>query len=513
MTNELFPAQRAAALKDDSEFSHVLYHDDMSGREVRERRGGVAVIARGMGKYLDVDASESGGSNLLCPIENAESSACREFRFRAVVTPVSFDNELPFAGFCGIFACYRNASDYVALLLDRHYQVKLVRRSARGLELLASSPLEFCFGQSLTLTLTIKNSKIVGEARPYAGVTVIRSPDTVEDFDPTGSCGFISNAKARFGPHTLECPAAEFERIKNLPCKVENAAAQTPDMKLDRNVALQNRVTGPNLLFADLNRDGKPEILVGQSSKKIATTLSLTRLTCLTALDLDGNILWQAGVHDPEATHETAAYKGRLPFEIHDIYGDGRPAVVCVFGYDLQIRDGKTGRILMSGSTPMTAPIDTDFKTLTNAFGANWGDETLNMDVASIAFCDTQGSGGKREIIVKDDYHNLAVLDTQSEPVLHAIFQHRGNLGGKPWSGDIDDDGKDEILCGYSLLDHDGTLIASLPLGGHARSVTVIDDEPEPGTRRRTVFICAGNEGLIVLDADALRSGKYSLAS
>ena len=42
-------------------------------------------------------------------------------------------------------------------------------------------------------------------------------------------------------------------------------------------------------------------------------------------------------------------------FQAHDFFGDGGIVVVCVIGYDVQIRDGKTGKLLFSasGSQPL----------------------------------------------------------------------------------------------------------------------------------------------------------------
>ena len=132
-----------------------------------------------------------------------------------------------------------------------------------------------------------------------------------------------------------------------------------------------------------------------------------------------------------------------------------------------------------------------------------WGDEVLNMDAARIAFCDTLGNGAKREIVVADALHNLAVLDVFAEPVMTALFRHRGNLGGNIWSGDLDGDGKDELLAGCSLLDDDGKLIDSLPLGGPADGVVVLDADEAAGVARR-ICVFSAAFGLYMFNAAAL---------
>ena len=63
---------------------------------------------------------------------------------------------------------------------------------------------------------------------------------------------------------------------------------------------------------------------------------------CLTAVTLDGKVLWQIGRPDPRnglLTNDT-------PFQIHDIDGDGKNEVVLVRDFQLQVLDGATGKML-----------------------------------------------------------------------------------------------------------------------------------------------------------------------
>lgn len=503
----------AFPVNDATEFTTTLYDEDLSNCTPGPRDDEKSVITRGLGHYIEVRAK-----TIECGpwVDSRFPTKLQNYRFRAVVTPVSFDNTGPRGGFCGIIARYRDDENYIALVIDRTFHVKLLRCEGGQYQLLAVAPLEFCLGQSLTLTLTVNGNKAIGTAGPYAGATTIEAtvPEIPNILDRCNHAGFVCAGHARFGPHTLECTAedAAQEKERQAAWRLTLSTPGFPTMKIERTIPLKGLVTGRNIQFADINGDGKLEIIAAQSSKRIATSLSMTRLTCLTAFDLAGNILWQAGVPDPESSAEEEVepvFDGSLPFRIHDLFGDGHPVVVCVFGYDLQIRDAKSGKTILSGETPGTLPVSDEFKAVTSSFGAPWGDETLNMNVASIHFCDTQGTGAKKEILIKDDFHNLAVLDTLSEPMLHPILRHRGNLGGVPCIGDIDGDGKDEIFCGYSLLDDDGTTLATLALGGYARSAHVHNLNSSDGAPAR-VLICAGDEGLIALDLQALLAGKYA---
>ena len=416
------------------------------------------------------------------------------------MTPISFEGGSAAGGMCGILARFEDARNYLALVLDRDGQLKLLRRREDVLEVIAAKPVEFCLGQSLTLTLIVQGNQATGTAGPYSGATNIQANIDLPRSDRQGGCvGFLADIAARFGPLSVECTEQEAARIKDALESRRKALsakrARYPGMRLERTFPLHKLVNGRNLRIADINGDGKPEIIVAQSSPNVASKWSLTRLTCLSVLDMDGKLLWQAGIPDANAP----LYHGELPFQIHDLYGDGGKVIVCVFGYDIQVRDGRTGRVLFSAATPETVPVGSDFKELTSNFGTAWGDETLNMNVAYIGFCNTQGNGGRREIIVKDEFHHLVVLDGI---MLQPLFKHRGNHGRYPWVGDVDGDGKDEILAGYSLIDEHGKSKWSLGLGDRPFAVAVLDPLAAGGTNKR-VLLCAGAEGLLFFNSDA----------
>ena len=446
--------------------------------QVLEDAGGRAIETLGASPHYD---------NRLLVAGEEEWAA---YRVRCAVTPLPFQDEPAASGCCGIVARYRDSRTYLALVLDCDGQIKLLRRRENLFEVLAAAPLEFTTGRPLEFSLAVSGNRISGEVQDVA------LSARVDGFSQ-GKIGLLADSPARFGAVCVEAPVGELARLEKERARRQTNASRRlgkyPTLRLERKVPLDRLVNGRNLRLADVNGDGKPEIILAQGSPAAAKDLRLTRLTCLSVLDLDGKLLWQAGRPDREAGFAN----GDLPFQVYDIFGDGRPAVVCVFGYDLQIRDGRSGKILWSVSTPETTAVGNDFKEVAGSWGAPWGDETLNMDVAQIAFCNTQGRAFAREILVKDDYHHLAVLDI--EPVgATTLIKHRGVHGHFPWCGDLDGDGCDEILAGYSLLDHTGQRLWSLHLRDHPDAIAVLDPLA-PGGKHRRIFMCGGEDGLLTV--------------
>ena len=91
-----------------------------------------------------------------------------------------------------------------------------------------------------------------------------------------------------------------------------------------------------HIRLGDLDGDGLPDLLLVQADPSTAY------ITCLTAIDLDGKILWQVGSPDIRNSY----YKGDN-VQIYDLDHDGRNEVI--YNSDektaVTILDGKTGSV------------------------------------------------------------------------------------------------------------------------------------------------------------------------
>ena len=75
-------------------------------------------------------------------------------------------------------------------------------------------------------------------------------------------------------------------------------------------------------------------------------------ISCLTAMDLDGNILWQYG--EPTDNMEIGNISADMPMQIYDIDGDGYDEVITAKNFEVLILDGKTGNVKKRAKTPLS---------------------------------------------------------------------------------------------------------------------------------------------------------------
>ena len=201
------------------------------------------------------------------------------------------------------------------------------------------------------------------------------------------------------------------------------------------------------LRFGDLNGDGQIEALVVQEDASGGQDKIM--ITCLTAIDLEGKVLWQVGKPDRHNVYDS----GDTPIQIHDIDGDGQAEVIYQDPKSLlTILDGKTGK------------------------------QKRQVQLAGghdcILFADLTGSGHAQQFVVKDRYSNFWVYDAAQDFKL-LWSKTRALTGHYPINYDFNGDGKDELLVGYTLYAPDGKVLWDHPeflVGrGHNDAVDVKD--------------------------------------
>jgi rhamnogalacturonan endolyase len=259
----------------------------------------------------------------------------------------------------------------------------------------------------------------------------------------------------------------------------------------------------------DLDGDGEYEIILKQVMRERDNSQSgTTGETKLEAYKLDGRFLWRIdlGKNIREGAHYTQ-------FMVYDLDGDGKAEIVCktadgtvdgqggVIGNPSADHRNPAGFILngpefltvFEGSTGK-ALATTDYIPARGGDGTAWGDNRGNrVDrfLGAIAYLD----GSRPSVIMCRGYYTRTVLaawnwrdgklshvwtfDTDDGTPGNLAYRGQGNHNLRV--GDIDGDGKDEIIYGASAIDDNGKGLYSTGLG-HGDAIHLSDIDPDrPG--------------------------------
>lgn len=242
---------------------------------------------------------------------------------------------------------------------------------------------------------------------------------------------------------------------------------------------------GGDIRAGDLTGDGRMDLLVYRTAHGVKPCF-------IGAFDMDGAILWSSGQGGDQPARPG-------PVAVYDIDGDGASEVICFFREpgggaspdsldDVVVRvlDGKTGEVKRSAHPP-------EFDRIRGE-GANWVHQR-------ILIANLRGNDTPRDFVVKlgktilafDD--RLSVLWSYESP-----WEEYGHCPAYiPCVGDIDGDGRDEVNGGYSMLDHDGSVVWEKRLAPHMDSVAI--SEWDNG---RTRAFCSGGGHVLDFEGNVI---------
>src|SRR5262249_33367182 len=116
-----------------------------------------------------------------------------------------------------------------------------------------------------------------------------------------GKAGVTANIPARFQDLRVtvsdENKARIDARIARREAELTALRRANPLPRLWKTFNTPRFGAGRNVRFGDLDGDGIPEMLIAQNIPRIGD--NFIQISCLTAVTLDGRILWQLGRPDP----------------------------------------------------------------------------------------------------------------------------------------------------------------------------------------------------------------------
>jgi len=300
-----------------------------------------------------------------------------------------------------------------------------------------------------------------------------------------GRAGLTANIPARFTDFVVTAPEAVAQQIRSRVAARERELAAlraaNPQPKLWKRFSTPKWGAGRNVRFGDLDGDGRLDMLIAQNIPKVRGD-AFDHISCLTAVNLDGKMLWQIGRPDPRNTLLT----NDTPFQIHDFDGDGKNEVVMVKDFQIQVLEGATGKALKRAWMP-PAPAENRER----PYELNSGD--------SMVFLNLSGKKSRQELLLKDRYNTFWVFDNDLKP----LWSGAGQTGHYPYPYDFDGDGKDEFVIGFALWNATGKPIWShdAAMKDHSDAISVGSYTADPRARPR-IYSCGSDEGLVMISAD-----------
>lgn len=300
-----------------------------------------------------------------------------------------------------------------------------------------------------------------------------------------GRAGITANIPARFTDFVVSAPGAVAQQIRSgIAAREKELAAlraANPQPKLWQKFRTPKYGAGRNVRFGDLDDDGRLDMLIAQNIPKVRGD-AFDHISCLTAVNLDGKVLWQIGRPDPRNTLLT----NDTPFQIHDFDGDGKNEVIIVKDFQIQVLEGATGKVRQRAWMP-PAPIENKDR----PYELNSGD--------SMIFLNLSGKKGRQELLLKDRYNTFWVFGND----LKLLWSGTGQTGHYPYPYDFDGDGKDEFVIGFALWNATGKPVWShdAQMKDHTDGISVGNYTGDAQARPR-VYSCGSDEGLVVISAD-----------
>lgn len=357
-------------------------------------------------------------------------------------------------GMAGLVFCTNHSIDTLVFSLEGRNIARLAYRHKEEVKVLAEATYTASFDEPCRLMVDCQDSVV----RCYADDQLLLEADSPL-VSRGGKVGITADCPSRFTDFEVRVTAEEAvliaEREAEIVAHEHDEMTKHPAMKLWKKINLHNFGTSRQVRFGHLLGDDSWQIVLAQMQKRVSRD-AYGFISCMTAIDLDGNVLWQLG-EPSDKTEELGKVSADMPFQVYDIDHDGVDEIICGWDFEIRILDGRTGQIKRRAKTPIA---DQEDDGLIGAPYNTYAFARLNPD--GIRICNFRGLAHPSDILIKDRYCRVWALDDQLNVLWH--YKSPTNTGHCPLPVDIDGDGKDEVLVGYRLLDSDGSELWAYPI-------------------------------------------------
>lgn len=377
----------------------------------------------------------------------------------------------------GLAFRYQNSKQYYLLALNDG-KLQLKKHTQSDITLLCEAPVDYDVDSFCILSASVEGDVIHCF---FEGKEIMSMRDASY---AAGKIGLATLAPAQFTDISVAMDSGVYSKIcvsrDKKAVELAEERSKYPKPLLWKVIDFKNFGVGRSIRFGHLTGGKETHIVLAQNQRRISRD-AFARISCLTAIDLDGRVLWQIGESDPENGPFITC---DLPFQVYDIDGDGKDEVIYARDFRLIIAEGATGRTKKWMYTPFVPDRGEDDVPF----------DRLNVDF--IRFCNFSGNDRPTDILIKDRYHHVWAYNADFE--LLWDFEAGVNTGHCPYAYDFNGDGRDELFVGYDLLSADGQKLWSADVHtDHTDEIVVgkLDPDGKP-----VIGIVSGWEGFMLLD-------------
>lgn len=462
------------------------FHGEWTDQVCNYRYNGTGpswIITESEGKhYMEQMRIEKNKPHRIFPTLQTGSIFWKDYHYKVKIRRLSTK------GIAGIAFCMQNSLNTLVFQLENQ-KVNLIYRHKEEIEVLATTDFEHNCDTYYTLGIVIDGNKVSCYVDEQLKITY-----ECQRVGNGGKIGITADCPTQFTGVLVQVSERTFqsiERTKKLALE-KNILHRNkyPKMKLWKKIELGDFGTSRQIRFGHLTGTKDWYIVLAQAQKRVNRD-AYAHINCITAIDLEGNILWQRG-EPSKNTHILGKISADLPIQVYDIDGDGVDEVITAENFELLILDGKTGEVKQGTKTPLS---DEDDSTVIGVPYQIYAFDRINPDGIRIA--NFSGKERPSDILVKDRYCRIYAFDSN----LNLIWKYQSskNIGHYPLAIDINGDGHDELLCGYTMLDCNGNELWTYPINSD-HTDEIVAGKFVAGSDKGYFACVSGTEGFFIGD-------------